>query len=202
MTPTAALVLAGGRSTRMGRDKAALPWNGTTFLARVVATVAEVVDEVVIVARPGQDAAPLPSVAVPCRVAFDEVADRGPLGGIAAGLAALRAPVAYLSACDVPFLAPEFVRAVLEALGDAEVAMPDVGGRLHPLACVCRRVPALAAARALLGAGDLRVTSLFQALRGVRIEAARLRAADPTLGSLENLNTPDDLERARRRLAT
>ena len=197
---TGAIVLAGGRSTRMGRDKASMPFDGTTLLGRVVATLATVVDEVVVVARRDQTLPPLPAVATPVRLAFDEIEDRGPVGGLAAGLASLVAPVAYLSSCDVPLLVPDFVRAMFAALGDADVAMPEVDGRLHPLAGVYRRDPVLAAARALLASGRLRPVFLLETLAGVRVPAARLRAADPEFRSLENLNTPEDLERARRHL--
>ncbi len=184
----------------MGRDKASLPFDGTTLLGRVVATLSTVVDEIVLVVRRDQALVPTPPVGVPVRVAFDEVEDLGPVGGLAAGLAALRAPVAYLSSCDVPLLAPAFVRVMFDALGTADLAMPEAGGRLHPLAGVYRRDPVLAAARALLAARRLRPVYLLETLRGVRVGAERLREADPDLASLENLNTPEDLERARLRL--
>ena len=184
----------------MGRDKASAPFDGTTMLDRVVATLATVVDEIVIVMRRDQTLVAPPSVAVPVRVAFDEVEDQGPVGGLAAGLASLDAPIAYLSSCDVPLLVPGFVRAMFAALGTADVAMPDVDGRLHPLAGVYRREAVLAAARALLAAGRRRPVFLLETLSGVRVGEAHLRAADPELASLENLNTPEDLERARMRL--
>ena len=199
MTPTAALVLAGGRSTRMGRDKAALPWNGTTFLARVVATVAEVVDEVVIVARPGQA---LPAVGalragVSLRHAADAADDRGPVEGLRTNLASCDASIVFATACDVPRLAPAFVRRVLDALRaapDAAVAVPVVDGRLHPLAAAYRRAPALAAARAHLAAGAARLTALVEGLPHVVVAEADLRVVDPTLASLANVNTPADLD--------
>jgi molybdopterin-guanine dinucleotide biosynthesis protein A len=195
-----AIVLAGGRSTRMGRDKASIPFDGTTLLGRVVATLATVVDELLVVVRAGQALPPLPAVAAPVRIVFDEVEDRGPLAGLATGLASLAAPIAYVSSCDAPLLVPDFVRAMCAALRDADVAMPEVDGRLHPLAGVYRRDPTLAAARGLLARGRLRPVFLLETLVGVRVQAARLRAADPELRSLENVNTPEDLERARGRV--
>ncbi|MBL9087124.1 MAG: NTP transferase domain-containing protein [Planctomycetia bacterium] len=196
---TAALVLAGGRSTRMGRDKASLAWGGSTFLARVVATVAAVVDEVVVVARPGQalpEVGPL-RAGVAVRHAVDAADDRGPVEGLRAGLASCDASVVYATGCDVPRLAPAFVAAVIAALRaapDAAVAVPEVAGRLHPLAAAYRRAPTLVAARALLAAGSARMTALVEGLPHVVVPEADLRAVDPTLGSLANVNTPADLD--------
>ena len=199
-----AVVLVGGRSTRMGRDKASLPFDGSTLLDHVVATLAEVVTEIVVVARRDQPLPPLspPPPGVEIHVAFDDVEDRGPVGGLAAGLAALSKPLAYLSSCDVPFLRPRFVRAMFDSLGDADVALPDVEGRLHPLAGVYRREPVLAAARALLAANRLRPIFLLETLPHVKVVESSLRLADPDLASLENLNSPDELARALARRAT
>src|SRR5215207_7228647 len=109
----AGVVLAGGRSVRMGRPKATLEWHGSTLVRRVSGLVARAVDGPVVVVRaPGQE---LP--ALPFEVVEDVHEGRGPLQGIAAGLAALqgRAELAYVSAVDVPLLEPAFVRRVVEA---------------------------------------------------------------------------------------
>src|SRR5437763_2458941 len=124
---TAGVVLCGGRSSRMGVPKAWLPFGGELMLQRVVRVLREAVGPVVVVAAPGQDVPPLPS---DVEIVRDEVEGRGPLAGLAAGLAALegKADAAYLSACDVPFLTPAFVRRVVGLLGPAAVAVPYVGG--------------------------------------------------------------------------
>ncbi|MFO0848134.1 MAG: nucleotidyltransferase family protein [Gemmataceae bacterium] len=115
MTRVGGIVLCGGRSSRMGRPKAWLPVGDEVMLQRVVRTLGEVVSPVVVVAGPGQDVPPLPS---DVRIVRDEVEGRGPLAGLAGGLAALDglADAAYLSACDVPLLVPGFVRRVVELL--------------------------------------------------------------------------------------
>jgi molybdenum cofactor guanylyltransferase len=111
----AGIVLCGGRSSRMGTPKAWLPFGDELMLPRVVRIVREAVGLVVVVAAPGQDVPPLPA---DVRIVRDEVEGRGPLGGLAAGLAALEgeADVVYLSSCDVPLLRPEFVRRVVGSL--------------------------------------------------------------------------------------
>ena len=102
------IVLCGGRSSRMGRPKAWLPFGDEVMLQRVVRIVRAVVEPVVVVAAPGQDVPELPPEV---EIVRDEIEGKGPLGGLAAGLAALegQADAAYLSSCDVPFLMPEFV---------------------------------------------------------------------------------------------
>jgi molybdopterin-guanine dinucleotide biosynthesis protein A len=202
MTTSAAIVLAGGRSTRMGRDKAALELDGATFLARVVAAVAAVVDEVVVVARPGQalpDVGPLRE-GVALRQAVDAAADRGPVEGLRAGLAACAASIVYVTSCDVPHLRPAFVARVIAALRaapEAAAAVPAIEGRIHPLAAAYRREPTLVAARALLAAGSARMTALAEGLPHVVVPEVDLRAVDPTLASLANVNTPADLDALR-----
>src|SRR5262245_13826323 len=96
------VVLCGGKSTRMGRPKAWLPFGGETMLGRVVRLLGEVVDPIVVVAAEEQDLPPLPRA---IRVVRDEEKGRGPLQGLSAGLAALKgvADAAYVSSCDVPF---------------------------------------------------------------------------------------------------
>src|SRR3954453_4940984 len=103
----AGVVLAGGRSVRVGRPKAALEWHGSTLLRRVTGLVARAVDGPVIVVRaPGQDLPALAGV----EVVEDPREGEGPLQGIAAGLRALdgRADIAFVAAVDLPLLDPAF----------------------------------------------------------------------------------------------
>lgn len=190
----AGIVLCGGRSSRMGRPKAWLPFGSETLLQRTVRTLGAAVDPVVVVAAPRQDVPPLPAAV---RIVRDEVEDKGPLGGLAAGLAALGglADAAYLSACDVPFLTPVFVRRVIELLGDAPIAVPRVGDYFHPLAAVYR-LSVLPQVRDLLATNRLRVANLFDAVPVRIIGPGELTEAD--LVSLRNVNTPDEYECALR----
>src|SRR5689334_1565851 len=137
MSTVGGIVLCGGRSQRMGRPKAWLPIAGEIMLPRVVRLLGEAVRPLVVVAAPDQELPPLPQDA---EIARDEERGRGPLQGLAAGLAALRgrAEAAYLSSCDVPFLRPAFVRRLSDLLGDYAICVPHVGERHHPLAAVYR----------------------------------------------------------------
>jgi molybdopterin-guanine dinucleotide biosynthesis protein A len=198
--PRAAVVLAGGRSTRMGSPKAELDWHGSPLLRRVVGVLARVVEPVVVVVAPGQR---LPDLPPGVEVAVDATPGRGPLEGIAAGLRALgeRAGVAFVSSTDAPLLHPAFVRRVLDLLGDADVALPRVEGRNHPLAAAYRTA-LLPHVEALLAADRLRPAFLFEAVRTRVLEAddllrdARLAAVDPGLASVRNVNTPQEYRAA------
>lgn len=193
---TAGIVLCGGRSSRMGAPKAWLRIGDEHMLARVARIVAEVAGPVVVVAAPDQDVPPLPPGV---RIVRDEIEGRGPLGGLAAGLAALEgeADVVYLSACDVPLLKPAFVRTVCDALHEARAAVPRAGGHLHPLAAAysCDVLPVV---RALLAADRLRMTDLLAAVPTHIIEAHEFADTDPGLDSLRNVNTPEEFADALR----
>jgi molybdopterin-guanine dinucleotide biosynthesis protein A len=196
---SAGIVLCGGKSSRMGRPKAWLPFGAELLLQRVVRVLSQVVEPVVVVAAPNQDVPPLPAAV---RVVRDEQEHLGPLAGLAGGLAALgdQADAAYLSSCDVPFLMPGFVGRIMDLLGDASVAMPMVDGFLHPLAGVYRKA-CLSVAQELVGARRLRPVFLRDALPTRIVTASQLQDVDPLLQSLRNLNTPEEYEAALRELA-
>ncbi len=197
MTRVGGIILCGGRSSRMGTPKAWLPVGGEPLLARVARVVAGAVHPgpVVVVAAPGQDVPPLPPE---FEIVRDEVEDRGPLGGLAAGLDALagRADAAYLSACDVPFLTAAFVRRVAAGLDGTSAAVPFADGRPHPLAAAYP-LAVLPVVRSQLAAGRLRLTDLFALVPTRFLAADHFADTDPGLRSVVNVNTPAEYERAR-----
>jgi molybdopterin-guanine dinucleotide biosynthesis protein A len=188
------IVLCGGESRRMGRAKAWLPIAGELMLPRVVRILHEAVAPVVVVAAPGQDVPALPD---DVRVVRDEEKGRGPLQGLAAGLAALEglADAAYLTSCDVPLLRPAFVRRVVGLLGGHSICVPRVGEYHHPLAAVYR-LDVLPAVRRLLAEGRLRPVYLFEGVPTRVVAETELADVDPGFQSLRNLNTPEEYEAA------
>jgi molybdenum cofactor guanylyltransferase len=194
----AGLVLAGGRSTRMGRSKATLDWHGSTLARRAVGIVARVVDGPVIVVRaPGQALPPLPAGV---ERADDAREGRGPLQAIAAGLTALgdRADAVFVCGVDAPLLHPALVAAVIGALAadDAlDVALPVAHGFPHPLAAAYRTTVA-PHVEDLLAQDVLGTRPLLQRCRVRRLDETALLADpavaehDPQLDSLLNLNEP------------
>jgi molybdenum cofactor guanylyltransferase len=196
MSEIAAIILCGGRSSRMGRPKASLPFGpGEVMLQRVVRLVREVVGPVVVVAAPDQDVPPLPPDILIVR---DPIADRGPLQGLAAGLAALPIEVefAYATATDVPFLEPAWIRLLRDRIDTADLAIPLVGGYHQPLAALYRRSTCLDAAERLIAEGRMRPAFLIEAVCTIVLDEPTMRTVDPLLGTTRNLNTPQDYEAA------
>jgi molybdenum cofactor guanylyltransferase len=204
----AGVVLAGGRSTRMGRPKASLEWHGSTLLHRVAGIVGRAVDGPLVVVRAGGQ--PLPELPPGVRVVEDAAEGRGPLQGLVAGLAAVadESDVAYVSSTDVPLLHPAFVGAVVRAATreDVDVALPVVSGYRHPLAAAYA-THLLPAVEELIAEDRMRPAFLFERCRVRELSEddlladAELAAADPELLSVLNLNEPDDYTRARARAA-
>jgi molybdopterin-guanine dinucleotide biosynthesis protein A len=176
----------------MGRDKATLPFGPELMLSRVARLMGEVVEpaNIVVVAAPEQVLPPLP---LAVNVARDLHKERGPLEGLAAGLRQLsgRADAVYATACDVPLLAPAFVARMFELLGDYDIAVPHDGEHHHPLAAAYRTT-VLPHVERLLSADRLRPRFLFDEVNTREIDVEHLRAVDPELATLRNLNHEED----------
>jgi molybdopterin-guanine dinucleotide biosynthesis protein A len=187
----------------MDRSKASLLWRGRPLLLHVAAVLAEALDGPIVVVRaPGQE---LPHLPAGVEVVSDARPGRGPLEGMAAGLRALAGGggCAFVSAVDVPFLAPAFVACVSRALEPGwDAAVPIRGGQPYPLSAAYRVEATLRAVERRLEGEDLRVRGLLEDLSVRRLEEAdllsdlSLRAADPELASLFNVNTPGDYANA------
>jgi len=171
----------------MGRDKATLPFRGETLLEHVVRRVSNSVGDVVVVARPGQE---LPRLAPAVRIVFDEVTDRGPLGGLAPGLRASRADAVFATACDAPFVSAAVIDLLFERVAGFDVAIAETEGFAHPLCAVYRTSLAPAVER-LLAEGRLRASLLADFAPAVRVTETELRAVDPDLRSLVDCDTPE-----------
>lgn len=191
----AGIVLCGGKSSRMGRPKALLPFGPETMLQRVVRLLGRVVSPIVVVAAVDQELPALPAGIIITR---DEREGRGPLEGLRAGLKALpsASDAAYVTSCDVPLLEPGFVSLMLDFAREHDIAVMEIDGFPHPLSAVYRP-SVLPRVEALLAADRLRPVFLFDAVRTRRVQPHEM-TADPTLRTLRNLNTPDDYASALR----
>ncbi len=196
-----AVVLCGGKSSRMGSPKAWLDFGGEPLLARVVRRIAEACWPIVVVAAPDQAVPPLPEGVA---IARDPVSGRGPLQGIAAGLEAIQgdARAAFVSSTDVPFLHPALIRRLHQLRGDQfDIAVPQAQGHYHPLSAIYG-VSARAEIAALLAQDRLRPFFLFERMRTIiaseatLLEGEELLAVDPRLDSLRNINTVDEYRAA------
>ena len=187
----AGLVLCGGRSERMGTDKALLEIDGTPLVRMVASRLAAVADPVFL--APGEPGRLGP---LGYREIADERGGSGPLGGIVAGLAASPHALMAVVAVDMPFASPD-VFALLAGLHRGEQAVLPVGDRgLEPLHAVYS-VEALGPLRDGLAEGRLALREAVSALRIRIVPAAEWRAADPTGRFAVNVNTAEDLARLR-----
>ena len=187
-----AIVLAGGRSSRFGRDKLAEIVDGQSLLDRAIVAVAAVASDVVVVIAPGPDR----SVPAGARLVHDTNAFEGPLAGLAMGLAALKPDVdrAIVVGGDMPSLIPAVLARLFAALGATiDAALLEVDGRPVPLPMALQRHVASPIARSLLDAGEHRLRALPLALRVTIIAEGTWRLDDPNGLTLRDVDVPGDL---------
>lgn len=189
VVPATGVVLAGGASRRMGRDKAALLLDGAPMLARVVGRLRAALPDVIVVGPP-ERAALVPDT----RIVPDAWPGRGPIGGIATALRVVATPYIFVTACDMPFLEPTFIRFLLTLAPGYDAVVPQTERGTEQLHAVYART-CLPAALALLEAGDLAVAHLYATLRVRHAAPAEWSAYDPTGLALTNINTPEDWAR-------
>jgi molybdopterin-guanine dinucleotide biosynthesis protein A len=189
------LILDGGKATRLsGVDKAFLEIGGRTIAARTVELFQGLFCEVVVSTN-----RPAPWRGLPVRCVADEVADAGPLAGLAAGLAACRAPLAFVAAGDMPSLSEAVVVHLVERArccpGQAVVA--TLGGRPEPLHAAYPTLLA-GAARAALASGARRITDLLDRVPVTWVDESEVVALPGGPDTFRNVNDPADLDAAAR----
>jgi len=190
------VIQAGGKSTRMGgRPKALMELGGRRIIDRVADVVRAVTDDLLLVTNTPELYASLALPMVP-----DVFPDHGSLGGVYSGLRAAPGDAAFTVACDMPFLTPEVARLVIDRAALADVVVPTLGGRLETLHA-CYAKSCLGPMESKLRQGQLRIAGFFDEVRVLAIpedEVAHFR--DPEIIFM-NVNTPEELARAREVLA-
>lgn len=190
-----AIVLCGGHSRRMGEPKAWLPFGNEFLLQRVVRRLSTVAETVVVVRAPGQT---LPELPPKTLVTEDTIKNRGPLQGIASGLAALRGTteVAFVSSTDAPFVDPQVVKRFCELRGNSnDLVVPYAADRHHPLAALYS-LNVLPEIERMLAENQLRLMDLLHRVRKLVVGTEELTKLDPRLRFLSNVNTPEDYRAA------
>ncbi|HET7169406.1 MAG TPA: molybdenum cofactor guanylyltransferase [Candidatus Limnocylindrales bacterium] len=186
-----AIVLAGGRSSRFGRDKLAESIDGRTLLAHAIDAVRGLGDPVVVVTSPGSRLA-VPGGVI---VASDNRPFEGPLAGLAVGLRAMPSSVERVVVVggDMPTLVAAVLRALVRGLDthDLVILADDTGPR--PLPMAVRRTPAGAAVDGLLTQGERRLRALLTVLDVTAMPPAAWRVDDPAGATLRDVDTPTDL---------
>ena len=181
-----AVILTGGKSSRMGEPKALLPFDGEPLIAHLVRHLQKLFSEAVIVAAPEQELPTLPAMLV-----RDEVAYQGPVSGIYHGLKASTKEVCFITSCDAPFLNLQLITSLLSQISDYDVVVPYWQERFQPLHAMYRRsvAPLL---RDQLDRGDLRPISLYPKVRTREVHEEEIRRLDPEGLSFLNMNSPED----------
>jgi len=190
MDDFSAFVLAGGRSSRMGSDKAFLHFEGRTLLARALDLLRALTPEVRIVG-------PAAKFAPYGLVIEDVYPGRGPLAGIHAALCASTTELNLILAVDLPLATAALLRFIVEQAraADAVVTVPRIAGGYQPLCAVYRRAFAPLAQAALV-AGRNKIDALFADTTTRILEEPELRRFAFSAAMFDNLNTPEDLRRA------
>lgn len=191
LATTSGIVLAGGQSRRMGRDKALLELDGRSLLTRTAEVMARVAGEVLVV---GRDSLP-PDVAL-ARAIPDVRPGLGPIGGLLTGLDRIESERCLVVGVDMPFLDPHLLGFLIESASGAAATVPLVEGRAQPLHAVYSR-SILPVIQAQIGAGDYSMRSLLANLDVCWIGEAVLRVHDPHLRSFLNVNDAEEWLRIR-----
>lgn len=190
LIPASAIILAGGKSSRMGQPKALLLFDGEPLITHTVRLLQMIFADIVVVAAPDQQLPPLPVT-----ITQDEVAYQGPVGGILYGLQAARGKLCFVTSCDAPFLNLSLISHLLALSSEYDVVVPHWQDRLQPLHAIYRRSVARLL-REQLERGELRPIFLYKKVRTREVSEEEIRRFDPTGSSFRNMNSPEDYEEA------
>jgi molybdenum cofactor guanylyltransferase len=208
MSTRSAVILAGGRSSRMGLPKAALPFGSSTIIERLIDTLRVAFAEIVVVAAPLNDEPfsidrILKDRAAGLIVERDAAAFEGPVGALRRGLERARGETAFACSCDLPLLRSDLAQALCAMLDDGgDAAIPQTDGLPQPLCAAYRRERTAETLAAMEAAGERRLSLIAQRLKVRPIDETALRALDPDLRSFLNVNTAQDYARALRLAGT
>ena len=187
------VIQAGGESRRMGQDKGLLLLLGQPLIARVMARVASLADEVLVTTNHPEA---YRFLGVPL---FEDVyPGTGALGGLYTALTVARHPLVAVVACDMPFASPEILAAARQRLLEAEVdvVIPQSEDGYEPFHAVYRRDICLPAVKDALEAGERRLISWFPAVKVATLSPEEAFRLDPLKLAFWNLNTPDEFKQA------
>ncbi len=186
-----AIVLAGGRSSRLRQNKCWLSLAEERVLEKIIRILNQLAGEVILVLSPGQTS-PISNYRFRIREAVDAYPDRGPLVGLYSGLRLSKYPHSLAVACDMPFLNPRLLRYMLTLCSDFDVVIPRVEGKVEPLHAVYSK-DCLPIMQEMLARGDSKISNLLDQVKVRYVEGKELGALDPEHLSFFNINSPEDL---------
>jgi FdhD protein len=180
------VILAGGQSSRMGSNKALLPYRGGRFIEAIHRKLAEIFPEVLLVTN-----SPEQYDFLPCRKVPDLYGGVGVLAGIHSGLVHSTRPAIFAVACDMPYLVEDLIRHMAARADGGGVLIPESPSGLEPLHAIYGK-GCLAAIEATLLSGQRRIVSFFDRTNVSRMNQEQVARFDPAFVSFVNINTPDD----------
>ncbi len=191
---TSAIILAGGRSKRLGRDKSLVSIGGEPLILRVAERIGEVASEVLVVTAADH---PLPILEGQERVkvVIDIFPDKGALGGLYTGLRTAVNLNSVVVACDMPFLNVDLLKHMVESCKGFDVVVPRFDGYFEPLHAVYSK-SCLPAIESMLDKGVLKILSFFPLVKVRCMGEAEIDRYDPRRLSFFNINTEEDVRRA------
>lgn len=182
------IVLAGGKSSRFGKDKAFIKFKGVPIIERVISTLEPLFDGVIVVTNHPRKYAKLG-----CQVVSDIYKNSGPLGGIHAGLSASDSMKNFVVACDMPLINPKLVK-YLTGIKGYEAVVPKVRGFPEPLLAVYSK-RCLPAIERMLQKKELKISRLYDRVKTKFVGESRIREFDPDLRSFSNINSLGEFRR-------
>ncbi len=186
-----AVILAGGRSRRVGEDKLLLKWGRLTLIAHAAETLSPLFEDVLIVAGRQNVRALRKLFPSHPRIVFDVVEDKGPLGGIHAGLISAGSFAAFVIGCDMPLLNPKLITFLKSLRPGFDAVVPRTPKGLEPLHSIYTK-NCLPVIEGRLRESDLKPTAVFSRLKVRYVEPEEMTAFDPELLSFANINTLKD----------
>ena len=184
-------VLVGGKSSRYGRNKALEDFQGERLIDRQVRKVQELFPEVLVITNE-----PAHYLHLEVTILRDVIPGLGPLGGIYTGLLFAQGKSVFVTACDMPFLQPAVVRHMVQLSREYDVVVPEKKEGLEPLHAIYSAL-CLPQIKRMLDRGKFQVISFFPTVKVYRLSQQEIGKLDPQGLSFFNINTPNDMDKAR-----
>jgi molybdopterin-guanine dinucleotide biosynthesis protein A len=191
------VILAGGKSKRMGVNKALLVLEGASIIERVIENLGQILSEIIVVTNDLESFADLDPGDIPIKMVKDIHPGVGALGGLHSGLYHAAEDLVFVCACDMPFIDPGLVEYIIDAAKGYDAAVPVIGRYYEPLMAAYSKT-CIESIEKQIGLGKKKIKYFFRDVRLRKIAEAELRRIDGELLSLFNINSPEDLVTARR----
>ncbi len=184
-----AIILAGGKSRRMGFNKAFLKYGDTTFIGHQIERLSEIFDEIILSANDTDTYTHLGLPIVP-----DVIPGKGPLSGICAGLMRSASSHAFVIACDMPFVHEKVIRYLKEQIDGYDVVVPQTSRGLEPMHAFYSR-NCIQPMYRCINEGRLRIIDFFSEVKVRIVDEQEFKGLDLSTQSLTNLNTPEEYQK-------